>query len=90
MIDLQLPGVTTEVFHDLPTRTGDLTVHCSCTLHMSHPPVTEERRVLYTSFTLPAFDGPVLEHQRAVSEVREEAYKKVSQAPSPVARTAQV
>ena len=23
---------------DLPTRTGDVTVHCSCTMHMSHPP----------------------------------------------------
>ena len=27
----------------LPTRTGDLTVHCSCTMHMSHPPIEHER-----------------------------------------------
>lgn len=69
---------------DLPTRSGDLTVHCSCTLHMSHPPVTRERRVLYTDFALPVTTASPLEHQRAVSEVREHAYKKVSQDPSPV------
>jgi hypothetical protein len=36
----------------LPTRTGDVTVHCSCTLHMSRPPVSAERRVSYTGFGL--------------------------------------
>jgi hypothetical protein len=36
----------------LPTRTGDITVHCSCTLHMSRPPVSAERRVVYTGFAL--------------------------------------
>lgn len=36
----------------LPTTTGDLTVHCSCTLHMSRPPVSAERRVVYTGFGL--------------------------------------
>jgi hypothetical protein len=43
---LDLPHVA------LPTRTGDLTVHCSCTLHMSRPPVSRERRVVYTGFDL--------------------------------------
>ena len=38
---------------DLPTRTGDVTVHLSCTLHKSQPPVEHERRVLYTGFRLP-------------------------------------
>jgi hypothetical protein len=38
---------------DLPTHTGDVTVHLSCTLHMSQPPVARERRVLYTDFGLP-------------------------------------
>jgi hypothetical protein len=38
---------------DLPTRTGDVTVHLSCTLHGSQPPVERERRVLYTGFRLP-------------------------------------
>src|SRR5215212_7396526 len=36
----------------LPTRTGDITVHLSCTLHQSVPPVERERRVLYTGFRL--------------------------------------
>jgi hypothetical protein len=36
----------------LPTRTGDVTVHCSCTLHMSRQPVSAERRVVYTGFGL--------------------------------------
>jgi hypothetical protein len=44
--DLDLPRVP------LPTRTGDVTVHCSCTLHMSRPPVARERRVVYTGFNL--------------------------------------
>lgn len=44
--DLDLPRLA------LPTRTGDVTVHCSCTLHMSRPPVSAERRVVYTSFEL--------------------------------------
>jgi hypothetical protein len=36
----------------LPTSTGDVTVHCSCTLHMSRRPISEERRVVYTGFGL--------------------------------------
>jgi hypothetical protein len=72
---------------DLPTRTGDLTVHCSCTMHMSHPPVTRERRVLYTGFSLPPRGEALVEDRTAASRVRENAYKKVSQAPSPVAAT---
>jgi Phytanoyl-CoA dioxygenase (PhyH) len=36
----------------LPTSVGDVTVHCSCTLHMSRPPVSAERRVVYTGFSL--------------------------------------
>jgi hypothetical protein len=44
--DLDLPRVA------LPTHTGDVTVHCSCTLHMSRPPIDQERRVTYTGFGL--------------------------------------
>jgi len=46
----------------LPTSTGDITVHCSCTLHMSRPPVSAERRVVYTGFSLAPKEGdrPVL------------------------------
>jgi hypothetical protein len=52
---------------DLPSRkletaTGDLTVHCSDTLHRAHPPVTEPRKVVYTSLRLrplPGDTGPL-------------------------------
>ena len=49
----------------LPTRTGDVTVHCSCTLHMSRPPVSAERRVVYSGFGLASRPGdhyPELSH----------------------------
>lgn len=51
--DLDLPRIP------LPTRTGDVTVHCSCTLHMSRPPVDRERRVVYTGFGLASRPGDV-------------------------------
>ena len=38
----------------LETRIGDLTVHCSDTLHRAHPPVDRSRKVVYSSFALPA------------------------------------
>jgi hypothetical protein len=69
---------------DLPTETGDVTVHCSCTLHMSQPPVERERRVMYTGFGLPARAAVGEAQQRAaaaIGNVREGAYKTVSQAP---------
>jgi hypothetical protein len=49
----------------LPTGTGDVTVHCSCTLHMSRPPVSAERRVVYSGFGLAPRPGdrvPQLDH----------------------------
>ncbi|HEY3673989.1 MAG TPA: phytanoyl-CoA dioxygenase family protein [Acidimicrobiia bacterium] len=56
----------------LPTRTGDLTVHLSCTLHQSVPPVDRERRVLYTGFRLPPrgteAERAALERLRAIRE----------------------
>jgi hypothetical protein len=75
---LDLPQV------DLPTGTGDVTIHLSCTLHMSQPPVRRERRVLYTDFRLPDRDGRA---QRAPGEdklkrIREGAPTTVSQPPS--------
>jgi Phytanoyl-CoA dioxygenase (PhyH) len=39
----------------LATRTGDITVHLSCTMHMAQPPTDRERRVLYSGFSLPPF-----------------------------------
>jgi hypothetical protein len=66
----------------LPTRTGDVTVHCSCTMHMSHPPIERERRVMYTGFGLPPRPGDTAPRNADdLSRVRERAYKTVSQAP---------
>jgi hypothetical protein len=69
---------------DLPTATGDVTVHCSCTLHMAQPPVERERRVMYTGFSLPergAVSEVRLRAQGDLGKVREGAYTTVSQAP---------
>jgi hypothetical protein len=52
--DLDLPRIP------LPTRTGDCTVHCSCTLHMSRPPVEHGRQVVYTGFNLAPRPGDVV------------------------------
>jgi hypothetical protein len=67
---------------DLPTETGDVTVHLSCTLHMSHPPVDRERRVMYTGFGLPDPEGAGKVGQDKLSRIREGAYKTVSQKPA--------
>lgn len=78
-VDLGLPDVA------LPTATGDVTVHLSCTLHMAQPPVTRERRVLYTDLRLPSRDGE--RHRDGESRlraIREAAPRTVSQPPSPV------
>ncbi|MGI9603959.1 MAG: phytanoyl-CoA dioxygenase family protein [Acidimicrobiales bacterium] len=41
----------------LETRTGDVTVHCSDTLHRAHPPTERPRKVVYTGFGLPPLPG---------------------------------
>ncbi len=41
----------------IPTEPGDLTVHLSCTLHESTPPVFAERRVMYAPIPLARADG---------------------------------
>ncbi len=76
---LDLPQV------DLPTGTGDLTIHLSCTLHMSQPPVSRERRVLYTDFRLPERDGGRAPGEDKLKRIREGAPTTVSQPASPVA-----
>jgi hypothetical protein len=67
----------------LPTGVGDITVHCSCTLHKSYPPIERERRVMYTDFTLPspADDEIATQGGREIARVREGAHKVVSQTP---------
>jgi hypothetical protein len=49
--DVDLPDVP------LPTHTGDVTLHLSCTMHMAQPPTERERRVMYSGFSLPPRDG---------------------------------
>jgi phytanoyl-CoA dioxygenase PhyH len=67
---------------DLPTRAGDLTVHCSCTMHMSHPPIDRERRVMYSGFSMPALAPDAARASlAALGQVREQAHRTVSQAP---------
>jgi hypothetical protein len=73
--DLDLPQL------DLPTKTGDVTIHLSCTLHMAQPPVTRERRVLYTDFSLPDRDGGFAPGESTLRRIREGAPTKVSQPP---------
>jgi hypothetical protein len=57
----------------LPTQTGDITVHCSCTLHMSRPPESAERRVVYTGFGLaPRTQDRHIE--RTAAEIRQDRH----------------
>ncbi len=44
----------------LETRTGDLTVHCSDTLHRAYQPTERPRKVVYTSFQLAPKPGDVV------------------------------
>lgn len=44
----------------LETKTGDLTVHCSDTLHRAHPPKVRPRKVVYTGFRMKPQPGDVL------------------------------
>ena len=67
--DLDLPIVP------LPTETGDVTVHLSCTLHKSEAPVARERKVMYTGFSLPPRPGDTGAGADRLSQVRENAYK---------------
>ncbi|MEH6550612.1 MAG: phytanoyl-CoA dioxygenase family protein [Pseudomonadales bacterium] len=65
---------------DLPTATGDVTVHLSCTMHMAQAPKDKERRVMYTGFELPVEDRiAAAKSVDRISVVREGAYKTVSQ-----------
>jgi Phytanoyl-CoA dioxygenase (PhyH) len=67
---------------DLPTRTGDVTVHLSCTLHMSQPPVTRTRKVLYSGFGQRPADPAAAEAQRQkLQTLRGKTHTTVSQEP---------
>ncbi len=78
------PGLDLEPI-DLPTKTGDVTVHLSCTQHMSQPPVKSTRKVLYTGFAQPPTDPEAAERNRKrLNEVRSKTHTSVSQPPGHV------
>jgi len=75
------PGLDLEPV-DLPTRTGDVTVHLSCTQHMSQPPVTRPRKVLYTGFGQRSDDPAAAEAGRQrLNSVRSKTHTSISQEP---------
>ena len=75
------PGLDLEPV-DLPTCTGDVTVHLSCTQHMSQPPVTKTRKVLYTGFGQQPANPEATDLQRQrLNEVRSKTHTSVSQEP---------
>ena len=52
---LDLPSIK------LVTQTGDITVHCSDTLHRAYPPIERPRKVVYTGLRQPTMAGDVIE-----------------------------
>lgn len=67
----------------LPTETGDVTMHLSCTLHMAQPPSERERRVLYTGFGLPAPDAEAARLARTrIQATRDRAPHNMTQRPA--------
>ncbi|HET9729893.1 MAG TPA: phytanoyl-CoA dioxygenase family protein [Acidimicrobiia bacterium] len=69
--NLDLPDVP------LPTQTGDITIHLSCTMHMAQPPTERERRVMYSGFGLPPLEhadpAAAARGRSRLGEVRESA-----------------
>lgn len=75
------PGIDLEPV-DLPTRTGDVTVHLSCTQHMSQPPVESPRKVLYTGWGQRPVDPAAAEqNRRRLNDVRSKTHTSISQEP---------
>jgi len=75
------PGLDLEP-RDLPTQTGDVTVHLSCTLHMSQPPVSDTRKVVYSGFSQQPTDlEAATRNRQRLQEVRSKTHTTVSQEP---------
>jgi len=75
------PGLDLEAI-DLPTRTGDVTVHLSCTQHMSQAPKVRTRKVLYTGFGQQPVDAEAAARNRMrLDSVRSKTHTSVSQEP---------
>ena len=73
---------------DLPTKTGDVTVHLSCTQHMSQPPVERTRKVLYTGFAQKPVDLESAEKNRQrLNAVRSKTHTSISQEPGYLGET---
>jgi hypothetical protein len=70
----------------VPTETGDLTVHLSCTLHEAMPPLERERKVMYTGFGLRPHADARPDAKADLASLRERAHTLTSQPASPVAR----
>jgi hypothetical protein len=67
---------------DLPTQTGDVTVHLSCTLHMSQPPRKRTRKVVYTGFAqTPTNIEAADRNRRRLNSVRSKTHTRISQLP---------
>lgn len=60
--DLDLPVVM------IDTEPGDVTVHLSCTLHSSTPPLLSERRVAYVTWRLPGTSRDLTDATRNVRD----------------------
>jgi hypothetical protein len=69
----------------LPVKTGDVTVHLSCTLHEALPPTVSERKVMYTSFNLAQRSEDAAMGGQHLAELRERVHRVRSQTPSPLA-----
>jgi hypothetical protein len=69
----------------LPTETGDVTVHLSCTIHEARPPLTAERKVMYTGFGLVRRPDDEPATRRDLAQLRERAARSATQPPSPLA-----
>jgi len=75
------PGLDLEPL-DLQTRTGDVTVHLSCTLHMSQRPRTRTHKVLYTGCGQHPVDPDAAERNRQrLNAVRSTTHTSISQEP---------
>ena len=55
----QLPEVEGALL-SIETATGDITVHCSDSLHRAHRPTERIRKVVYTGFGLPPLAGDIV------------------------------
>jgi hypothetical protein len=61
----------------LETSTGDVTIHCSDTLHRAYPPVERPRKVVYSGFSLPPHPGEVQHTDSANARARRAALSDV-------------